>query len=105
MNTRKKAKKRNGAGIDAKNKTIRRQVEEIEFLKKKVSNLEIDCEDKDEIIASIEKFRTEMDEIISDLRNKSDEYDMLMSDLRKMRKVMNQTVFKGRWRLVKWIMK
>jgi hypothetical protein len=39
------------------------------------------------------------------IKDKRKEYDKLVEDLRKMRKVMNKEFFKGRWRLVKFLIK
>ena len=33
------------------------------------------------------------------------EYDALSKDLFEMRKVLNQTVFNNKWRIIKWLMK
>ena len=42
---------------------------------------------------------------IKELKAKSEEYDKLLGDLLEMRKVMNQIVFKGRWKIIKLLMK
>ena len=90
---------------DMKNRVIRRQVDEIESLKEKISSLEIDCNKKDEIINSIDSLRIELTDVIADLKKKGEEYDALISDVRKMKKVINEEVFKGRWNLIKLLIK
>ena len=103
MNTRNKKKKINRR--DMKSRIIDRQTAEIENLKDTISDLEIDCEQKDALIRSIDSLRNEMLEIIDELKSKSDEYDKLMDDLIQMRNVMNQDVFNGRWKIIKWLLK
>lgn len=90
---------------DRKNRIIQRQVDEIECLKQRISQLEIDCKDKDELINSIDSFRTELTEIVDNLKKKGEEYDSLIAELMQMRKVMNEGVFNKKWRLIKWLVK
>lgn len=99
------SKERYKKRIDLKDKIIERKVDEIESLKNKVSSLEIDNEKKDDIINSVDSLRVELTEVIDDLREKSKEYDCIIADLRSMRNVMNQEVFKGRWRLIRLLLK
>ena len=61
--------------------------------------------EKDEIIASIEPMRKEMIESIKEHQRMQNEYRDLVQELRQMKKIMNVTVYKGRWRLVKWLIK
>lgn len=103
MNTRNKNKKINKRDINRR--IIDKQADEIEELKSAISELEIDCEKKDALIDSVESFRKEMLEVIDELRSKGAEYDKLMDDLIQMRKVMNQDVFKGRWKIIKWLLR
>lgn len=99
------AKNINAKKNNRKDKIIKRQIDEIESLKNKVSNLEIDCKEKEEIIHSIESFRAELSETIEDLKEKGKQYDMLIDELVMMRKVMNEEVFNGKWKLIKMLMK
>lgn len=98
MNGKKKTKNRSG-------EIIKRQAEEIESLKKQVSELKQKCKQKDELIASVEPMRNELKDIISNVRKKSEEYDKLISDVRTMRKVFDKEVFKGRWWIIKRLLK
>ena len=90
---------------DLKNQIIQRKNNEIESLKNKISNLQIENLEKDELINSIEILHKELSEVVEDLKSKRDEYDNLVSELREMKKVINEEVFKGRWSLVKLLMK
>ena len=90
---------------DFNKRIIQKKTSEIESLKEKISELQISCDEKDELINSIDSFRSELKTIIEDLKKKSEEYEELNSDLRQMRKVFNQEVFRGRWRIIKWLMR
>ena len=84
---------------ETQKKIVLRQLDEIEKLKSSISELEIDSEKRTELIDSITDIRTELYEIIDDLGEKREEYTRLVEDLRQMKMVMNQTVFKGKWKL------
>lgn len=90
---------------DRKNRMILNQIEKIDRLQKTVSELEISCEEKDKIIKSINYLRDDLFAVVNELKKQSDEYDILISDLMQMKKVMNQTVFKGRWKLIRLLLK
>ena len=102
MNNR-KSKDRNKS--DLKNQIIQRKNDEIEYLKDRISNLQIENKEKDELINSIESLRNELLETIDELKSKRDEYDKLVSELREMKNVINEEVFRGRWSLIKLLMK
>ena len=82
-----------------------RQLDEIEKLKSSISELEIDSEKRTELIDSITDIRTELYEVIDDLSERREEYTRLIEDLRQMKMVMNQTVFKGKLRLIKLLLR
>lgn len=101
---------------DVKDRTITRQAKEIESLKTEISKLEAMCDEKDEIIkakenesiefaASIEFLRSELNASLDELKQKSKEYDENLAEIKKMKKVFNQELFKGRWKLVKLLIK
>ena len=89
---------------DYKSRIISRQIDEIEHLKQEVSKLEIDCEEKNKLINSIDSLRDDLVGVIDELKNKRQEYDKLIVELYKMKSVMNQTVFKGRWKLIRLLL-
>ena len=86
-------------------KLVVRQITEIEELKAKISELEIDCQKKDEIINSVDRLRIELDTVVSDLRAKHEEYNNLISEVREMRNAINRAMFGGRWKLIKLLLK
>lgn len=88
-----------------KDKIIERKNNEIESLKELISNLQIACEEKDGIINAVDGFHKELNKIIDELKESKKEYDSISKELFEMRKVMNQTVFKGRWKIIKWLLK
>lgn len=90
---------------ETQKKIVLRQLDEIEKLKSSISELEIDSEKRTELIDSITDIRTELYEIIDDLNEKREEYTRLIEDLKQMKMVMNQTVFKGKWRLIKLLLR
>lgn len=90
---------------ETQKKIVLRQLDEIEKLKSSISELEIDSEKRTELINSITDIRTELYEVIDDLSERREEYTRLIEDLRQMKMVMNQTVFKGKWRLIKLLLR
>lgn len=90
---------------ETQKKIVLRQLDEIEKLKSSISELEIDSEKRTELIDSITDIRTELYEVIDDLSERREEYTRLIEDLRQIKMVMNQTVFKGKWRLIKLLLR
>lgn len=90
---------------ETQKKIVLRQLDEIEKLKSSISELEIDSEKRTELIDSITDIRTELYEVIDDLSERREEYTRLIEDLRQMKMVMNQTVFKSKWRLIKLLLR
>lgn len=91
--------------FDFQNKMISRQSEQIESLKSQIETLKLKCEEKDKIINSVESLRKELTESIEKHRELRNEYENLVKELRIMKKVMDETVYKGRWRLIKFLIK
>ena len=100
-NSKSKDKKRD----DLRDQIIQRKNNEIELLKDKISELEIEIEKKDELVKSVDPLRKELLETTNDLKAKKDEYNKIISELKEMKKIMNEEVFKGRWNLIKLLMK
>lgn len=96
-------KRRNKSGI--KSNIIKRQVIEIKELKKLIDNLNITCEQKDEIIGSIDGLRQDLIDVITDINDKREQYDALINELIEMKKIINQEVFKGRWKIIRFLLK
>lgn len=90
---------------DLRNKIIVKQVDKIDALQKQISLLEIDNAKKDEIIITVNALRDDLFEIVNELKGKGEKYDGLIAELMQMRSVMNQTVFKGKWKLIRLLLK
>lgn len=86
-------------------KLNKRQTEEIESLKTQIDALTSLCEEKDKLIYAVDDLREELTAKVEEIEKQKKEYNKLIIDLKNMKKVMNQTVFKGRWRLVKFLIK
>jgi Tfp pilus assembly protein PilO len=93
----KKYKKR----LEFQQKMISKKSEEIESLKLENEKLKQQIKEKDEMIAAIEPMRQEMTECIEKHRKLRNEYQKLIDEVKHMKEVMNKTVYKGRWWLVK----
>ena len=87
------------------NKIISRQSEQIESLKSENERLKLELQKKDEIINSIIPMRNELSQNISEVKKYKKEYKKLIDELRRMKKILNMTVYKGRWFLVKLLIK
>lgn len=96
---------RSNKGNDTKSRIIQKQSKEIERLKMEILKLEKKCSDKDDVINSVTPLKEELKKITKELNDKRDEYDNLIKELREMKTVMNQRVFKGRWKLVRLLIK
>lgn len=90
---------------DIKSEIIKRQSDEIESLKKSIEDLNITCEQKDELIGSIDGFRNDLIEVLKDLDDKRNKYNELINELTEMKKIMNREVFRGRWNLIRFLLK
>ena len=91
--------------LEVQQKIISRQSKQIEDLESQVQKLKLELKDKDEIINSIAPLRNKLLESVADADNCKRQYKELVNELRKMKDVFNQEVFKGRWRLIKLLIK
>lgn len=91
--------------LDFQNQIISRQSQQIKNLEEDNEKLKERLKEKDEILNSIEPMRKEMKENINEYRSLKDQYKRLADELKQMKKIMNVTVYKGKWRLVKWLIK
>lgn len=82
-----------------------RQSEEIESLKTQIDALVAICDEKDKVIESVDFLKSEFTENVDELKKKKNEYDALIEEIKKMKNIINQTVYKGRWKLVKFLIK
>lgn len=88
-----------------KSDIIKRQSCEIDSLRKKIEELDEACEQKDMLISAIDDMRDEFVGVLQDLKDKRNEYDKLVNELILMKKVMNKEVFKGKWNIIRFLLK
>lgn len=91
--------------LDFQSQMIARQSEQIENLKKQNEKFKEKLKEKDEIVNSIEPMRKEMTESINEHKRLKKEYQSLIDELKKMKEILNQEVYSGRWRLIRWLIK
>ena len=91
--------------LDFQQKVISRQSEQIDELKSEIEKLGQKLKEKDDLINSVEPMRIEMIENIEEHRRLKKEYKDLIQELKKMKEVINTTVYKGRWRIIKFLIK
>lgn len=100
MNEKKYEKK-----IEFQQKMISRQSKQIEELESQVRNLKLEIEEKNKIINSTSSLRDEMAKNVADIKGYKIKYKELIDEVRKMKDGINQEVYKGRWWLVKLLIK
>ena len=98
-------KKRYEKKIETQSKLIARQSEQINDLKSQIENLKMQCAKKDEAINSVSVLKEELIDNVKKAKQYTKEYKKLIEEVRKMKDVINVSVFKGRWRLVKFLIK
>lgn len=99
------SEKRYKKKLEIQSKLIARQSEQIEELKSQNKALKLKCDEKDEIINSVEPLRKELTESIKKHKELRNEYTNLVKELRMMKKVIDETVYKNRWNIVKFLIK
>lgn len=104
-NKTKKSKRNRKQQYELHNTIVQKKNDQIESLKSEILKLELDAQKKDELINSVDHLRVELQDIVQDMNDKKEEYDALIEELMLMRKVFNEDFFKGRWRIVKWLIK
>ena len=91
--------------LDFKDKMISRQSDQIESLKLENEKLRLEIREKNELIDSVVPMREELAQHIEEIKGYKNEYKELVGELRKMMSIINNTVFKGRWKLIRFLMK
>lgn len=86
-------------------KKISWQSEQIEKLNAQNAKLRLEIEEKDNIINSVSSLKDELIQKNKDIDKYRTEFKVLIDELRKMKEILNQEVYKGRWRLVKFLIK
>ncbi len=91
--------------LETQGNMISRQSKQIEELESQVINLKLEIEEKNKIINSVAPLREELMQNVAQTKKYMEESKELVNELRKMKDVMNHTVFKGRWKIIKYLLK
>ena len=91
--------------IEFQDKLIKKQSEEIKELKLINQKLELKCEEKDEVINSVSFLREELKQNVAEIKKHKEEYKSLVDELKNMKEIVNKEVYKGRWKLVRFLIK
>lgn len=105
MNARGVRRRKDAARKDVKSRIISRQSDEIDALKKKISELEIESSEKDELVASIDSLLEDLRVTVDIIKDKSDEYDDIVHELRNMKKIIDEDVFNKKWWIIKYFLR
>lgn len=97
--------KRYQKSLEFQRNIISRQSDKIESLKSEIENLKLKCEEKDNEIQSVSFLRNELIKNVEDIKKHKKEYEDLIKELRKMKDIMNNEVYNGKWSLVKFFIK
>ena len=84
---------------------ISRQSEQIEDLKAQIIKLNLEIEEKNHVINSVASLREELTQNVAEAKKCKQQIKKLVSELKKMKEIINQTVYKGRWRIIKFLLK
>lgn len=91
--------------LDFQQKMISRQSNQISSLKAHIEKLEKQIQEKDELINSVEFLRCELINNVNEIKQKKNEYQTLIEELKKMKNILNKEVYKGRWKLIRLLIK
>ena len=86
-------------------KMITRQSEQIDKLKSEIEKLNNKLIEKDEMIDSVAPLRNELSENVNAIKKYKEQYSKLIQELKMMKSIVNQEVYKGRWWLIKLLLK
>lgn len=91
--------------LDIQSRTISRQSKQIEELKDENEKLKFEIEKNKEIIDSITPLRNELVQNVDCINKYKEEYRILINEIRKMKEILNQDVYKGKWKLIKFLLR
>lgn len=91
--------------LELQQKMISRQSNEIESLNAEIVKLRLQIEEKDIVINAIEPMKKELAENIAEVKKHKEEYKTLIQELKKMKEIVNQEVYRGRWKVIRLLMK
>lgn len=86
-------------------KIINKQTAEIENLKNKINKLQIAEKNKSDLFNCIDNIQNEMNITIDDMKKRKEEYENLILEIEDMKTAINKIIFKGKWWIVKLLIK
>lgn len=84
---------------------IARQSKQIDSLKLQIEKLEKQAQEKDELINSVASLKEELSQNVAEIKKSKEEYHKLIKELKMMKEIINQEVYRGRWRLIRFLIK
>lgn len=91
--------------LDFQQKIITRQSKQIELLKSQIEYLKQKCQEKDDVINFVQSIREELVENAKEYQRLKNEYKELVDELKQMKKIIDVNIYKGRWKIVKFLIK
>ena len=91
--------------LEFQEKIILRQSGQIEDLKFQIEKLKLEIKEKNELLESVDYMRKELLDNINEIKQKKNEYKKLIEELKTMKNIINENVYKNKWRLVKFLLK
>lgn len=91
--------------LEFQQKMISRQSQQIKDLELQNQRLKLEIEDKNKIIDSVSSLREELSQNVEEVKKRKKEFEELISELKKMKDIINQEVYKNRWKLIRFLIK
>lgn len=91
--------------LEFQRKLVSRQSEQIENYKLEIEKLKQEILEKDEMLNSVSYLREELEKNVDDTKKYKKQYQSLIQELKDMKKIVNQEVYRGRWRLIRFLIK
>ena len=98
-------KKRYERKFEFQKKLISKQSEQIDELKSRIQELELKCEEKDKEIMSVSSLKEELEKNVDEIKEYRKCYMKLLEEIRTMKEVINKEVYKGKWSIIKFLIK
>ena len=98
-------KKRYERKFEFQKKLISKQSEQIDELKSRIQELELKCEEKDKEIMSVSSLKEELEKNVDEIKEYRKCYMKLLEEIRTMKEVINKEIYKGKWSIIKFLIK
>ena len=98
-------KKKYERNIEFQRNIIIKQSEKIKELESRIAELELKCEEKDREIMSVSILKEELTKNVEEIKEYRECYMTLLNEIRKMKDTINKEVYKGKWSIIKFLIK